>query len=246
MGRITFANARVWRYMMNAIGKIVEEAACTFGDEGLRLRAMDPSHVAMIDLLIPTEAFEEYDVGKGESITFTLEDINKVFRRVGKHDSLTLEWGEGRLAIALSGRLERTFRIPMPTIEVSELPEPKLEFHVKARMLSKNLREGIKDVEPVADVITLTASSEGFKITGRSERGEAQIILTVESGALLELEVKEESTANYSIEYLSDTLPAAQISDVAEVSFSTNMPCMIRYELPGGGYLSFIIAPRVE
>ena len=246
MGKVTFANARVWRYMMNAIGKIVEEAACTFTKEGLRLRAMDPSHVTMIDLHIPVEAFDEYEVEEGDTITFTLDDVVKVLRRATKHDALTLGWESGKLMITLSGRLERTFKIPMPSIEVAKLPEPKITFNVKARMLSKNLRDSIKDVEPVADIITLEAKENEFSIVGRSERGEAKVILTVESGALLDLEVKEDSKASYSVDYVSDTLPVAQVADVVEVEFSTNMPCRIKYELPGGGSLAFIIAPRVE
>ena len=246
MGMVTFENARVWRYMMNAIGKIIEEASCKVDEEGLRLRAIDPSHVAMVDLYIPRAAFEEYQVNGEETLSFTLDDINKVFRRAGRGDSLKLEWEDGKLTIILSGRVERQFTIPMPSVEAEKLPEPNLTFKVRARLLSKNFRESIKDVEPIADTVTFESRGEEFIISGSSERGEATVALNVEGGALLELKSEEDCRSRYSIDYIRDTLPVSQVADVAEVEFSSDMPCRIRYELPGGGEISFLIAPRVD
>lgn len=246
MGKVKFENARIWRYIVSSLSRIVDEAACTFTSEGLRLRAIDPSHVVMVDLKIPREAFEEFNVEGEEKITFTLDDLNKVLRRTGKGDSLELEWSGGRLKIGLIGRMDRKFTIPMPKVEAEELPEPSLPFKIRARMLSKTFRESIMDIEPIADIVTLEGKNSLLLVSGSSERGEATIELTLENGALLDLEVEEEGVSRYSVEYIRDSLPITQVSDIVELSFSQNMPCKVKYEFSENSEVSFLIAPRVE
>lgn len=246
MGKVRFGNARVWRYVVSSISRIVEEATCTFKSEGLRLRAIDPSHVVMVDLEFLREAFDEYKVEEGEKISFSLEDLNKILRRARKGDNLYLEWEDGRLKVGLVGRMERIFSIPMPRIEEEALPEANLPFKIKAKMLGRTFRESIMDIEPVADTIALEGRSGVLLISGSSERGRAIVELSLENGSLLDIEVEEEGSSKYSVEYVKDTLPLTQVADIVEVAFSKDMPCRVKYEFAEDAQVSFLIAPRVE
>jgi len=244
LSKLVFSDARVWRYMVNALSKIIEEAVFKVDNDGLKLRAMDPSHVVMVDMLIPASSFEEFDIEGETTIGVSLDDLNKVLKRALKNDALALDVKEETLSIIFKGRFERIFTIPLLSLELEKLPEPKIEFKVSFRALSKTFRDTLKDLEPISEVVEFQASKEKVKIIGSSERGEAEIVLDVEGGSLLELNVSEESQSRYSIDYLKDTIPVSQVTDIVEVSFSTNMPCKISYELPGGGYVAFLIAPR--
>ncbi|MDQ7081635.1 MAG: hypothetical protein Q9N34_00500 [Aquificota bacterium] len=54
--------------------KIIERGVFIADEEGLRLRAMDTSHVVMVDLFYPSSAFVEYNVsGEAEfGVSFSL------------------------------------------------------------------------------------------------------------------------------------------------------------------------------
>ncbi|MEM4639685.1 MAG: DNA polymerase sliding clamp, partial [Thermofilum sp.] len=60
MVRFVFPEAREWRYIIEGLATIVDEANFLVGPEGIRLRALDPGRVAMVDLFIPPSVFEEY------------------------------------------------------------------------------------------------------------------------------------------------------------------------------------------
>ncbi len=59
MFKIIIPDSKTWKNLMSAISALVEEATFDINSEGLKLRAMDPSHVAMVDFQYPSSAFQE-------------------------------------------------------------------------------------------------------------------------------------------------------------------------------------------
>lgn len=248
--RLRFKDARTWRYTMNAIGKIIDEAAFRVVENGLRLRAIDPSRIVMIDFNLPKESLDEYEFGKEEVIGVNMEDLVKILRRAVKGDELELNTLEGgRLAIVFIGRGKRTFIIPSLETFSEELPELKIPFKVHAKMPPTVFRDVVKELEPISDAIEFIAKKDEEKIIARasSDLAEAEIELSIENGALIEFSAEEdEARAIYTIDYLTDISSASQAAEELDFYFATAVPCKIDYKLPMGGRLVFYVAPRVE
>ncbi len=244
--RLVFMDARVWRYIVTAVSKTLTEAVFIASEEGLSLRAMDPSRITMVDLRFPPTAFDEYDVQGREELGVNLEDLAKILRRAGREDQLELESTGDRLTIVFRGKSTRKFIIPLLSLEAEELPEPRLELRAKAKMLSTIFRELVKDLEPIGDMVTFELGPEKLIARSTSDLGEAEIELTVESGNLIEAEAEDVERASYTLDYFSDIVTAAQAADLVTLHLSTDMPCRIEYSLPQGASLDFYVAPRIE
>ena len=246
MSRIVFSDARAWRYLMTAIGKIIEEGVLRFTEKGVTLRAMDPSHIVMVDLSMPRAVFEEYEISGVKNVGINFNDLVKILRRATKNDRLGLELREEKIAVMFLGSSERMFVLPTLSISEEKLPEPRIPFKVSARITSSTFRDVLKDVDPVAETLKFVCEKGVFKVIGKGSRGEAEVVLTEESGALIDLSVEEKAEASYSIEYFKNIVPASQASDTTTIKFATNMPCRLDFELVGEGRLTFYIAPRVD
>ena len=61
MFKLKVSDAKLLRDMATAISILVDEATFKIEPDGLKLRAMDPSRVAMIDFEWPKTIFEEYE-----------------------------------------------------------------------------------------------------------------------------------------------------------------------------------------
>jgi proliferating cell nuclear antigen len=73
--------------------------------------------------------------------------------------------------------------------------------------------------------------------------------ITIQKGndTLLDLEVKENAKATYSLSYLSEIIKAAAAtSDIATLEFSSDMPVKIDFQQAKEGKLTFFLAPRIE
>ena len=93
----------------------------------------------------------------------------------------------------------------------------------------------------------LETSKDKFILQSKGELG--SVIIEAEKGSedILGLEVKEPSKATFSLNYLSDMIKSASsVSDIVTVSFSTDMPVKLDFELPQQGKLQYYLAPYKE
>jgi len=246
--RFTFPDAKEWKYIVASLAALITEANFIADKEGLRLRALDPSRVAMVDLFMPSVAFDEYEVSEGEEkvkIGVNFEDLNKVMRRSKSDDRVTFSIEGNRLKITLLGKAERTFSLPLLDIAGEELPTPRVTFDVMAKMMSDTLKDALNDAKLVSDTVQFVGEPEELKMVAKSDRGEVEARFSLEAGSLLDYSVEKPSTATYGLDYLLDILKkAASVSDITTLEFSTNKPLALTFELTGGGQLRFFLAPR--
>ena len=235
--------------MANAISILIDEATFKIDEEGLKLRAMDPSRVAMIDFEWPKTIFEEYECVSPSKICINISELLKLLRRAGKSEAVNLSLDEktGRLQIVVTGKYKRSFT--MPTLEAveEEVPTPKIDFNVKAKTTTQGLSQAIDDAQLVSDHVRIEADSDKLLFIASGDLMGAKITLQKGSETLLDLETKEASKATFSLSYLSEIIKAASAtSEIASLEFSTDMPIRIDFQQAKQGKLIFFLAPRIE
>jgi proliferating cell nuclear antigen len=243
------SDAKLLRDMVTAISTLVDEATFNLAPEGLKLRAMDPSRVAMIDFEWPKTVFDEYACDAPTKLCINIGEMLKLLRRTGKDESVELALDEktNRLNVGIKGKYERTFN--MPTLEAAEeeVPTPKITFNVRAKVTTEGLHQAIEDVLLVSDHVKIEVDTEKLTMRAAGDLMGATIELKKGSDALLDLEAKEPSKATFSLSYLSEIIKtAAASSDIATLEFSNDMPIRIDFQQPKEGKLTFYLAPRIE
>ena len=249
MFKAKISDAKLLRDMITAISTLVDEATFNIAPEGLKLRAMDPSRVAMIDFEWPKTVFDEYACDAPIKMCINVGEMLKLLRRTGKDESIELALDEktNRLNVGIKGRYDRTFN--MPTLEATEeeVPTPKIAFNVRAKVTTDGLHQAIEDVLLVSDHVKIEVDSEKLTMRAAGDLMGATIELKKGSDALLDLEAKEPSKATFSLSYLSEIIKtAAGASDIATLEFSSDMPIRIDFQQPKEGKLTFYLAPRIE
>jgi len=249
MFKLKVADAKLLRDMTTAISILVDEATFKMDAEGLKLRAMDPSRVAMVDFEWPKTVFEEYTCTEPTKMCINVSELLKLLRRTGRDEAVELSLDEktARLQIRITGRYTRNFT--MPTLEASEeeVPTPKITFNVRAKTTTEGLRQAIEDAQLVSDHVRIEADTEKLVLNAAGDLMGATIELKKGSDALLELDAKASSKATFSLSYLSEIIKAASTtSEIATLEFSTDMPIRLDFQQPKEGRLTFYLAPRIE
>jgi len=249
MFKLKVADAKLLKDMATAISILVDEATFKIEPESLKLRAMDPSRVAMVDFEWPKTVFEEYTCAEPMKMCINISELLKLLRRAGKDEvvELSLDEKTGRLQIKITGKYTRNFT--MPTLEASEeeVPTPKINFNVTAKATTEGLRQAIEDAQLVSDHVRIEVDSEKMVLNASGDLMGAIIELQKGSDALLDLETKEPSKATFSLSYLSEIIKAASAtSDIATLEFSTDMPVRLDFQQSKEGKLTFYLAPRIE
>jgi len=249
MFKLRVADAKLLRDIVTAISILVDEATFKLEPEGMKLRAMDPSRVAMVDFEWPKTVLEEYSCTEPTKMCINIGELLKLLRRAGKDEVLELSLDEktGRLQVKITGKYARNFT--MPTLEASEeeVPTPKITFNVRAKATTEGLRQAIEDAQLVSDHVRIEADMEKLVFNAAGDLMGATISIQKGSDTLLDLEAKEPSKATFSLSYLSEIIrTASATSDIATLEFSTDMPIRLDFQQTKEGKLTFYLAPRIE
>jgi proliferating cell nuclear antigen len=247
--KVKMADPKTLKDMVTVISTLIDEATFDITPDTIKLRAMDPSRVAMIDFEWPKTVFDEYAASETMKICVNISELLKLLKRAGKDESVELSLDEktGRLQTTIRGKYIRAFN--MPTLEPveEEVPTPKVTFNAKAKITTEGLREAIEDAILVSDHVRIEADSEKLTMNATGDLMGAKIEMKKGNDTLLDLETKENSKATFSLSYLSEILKAAvATSDIATLEFSTDMPIKLDFKQQREGKLSFYLAPRIE
>ena len=80
--------------LVNVISTLIDEVKFTISPEGMTLKAVDPAHVAMIELNIEAGAFESYMADQTE-IGLDLDKVKDVLKLSSSGDIISMEQDEG-------------------------------------------------------------------------------------------------------------------------------------------------------
>ncbi len=246
---IKMDEAKLLKDMFSAISTLIDEATFNLTPDGIKLRAMDPSRVAMVDFEWQKTVFDEYSCSEPTKLSVNIGEMLKLLKRAGKEESveMTLEEKTGRLRITIRGKYVRTFN--MPTLEPTEedVPTPRVTFNAKAKITTDGLRQALEDASLVSDHVRIEMDPEKLVLNATGDIMGANIELKKGSDSILDLETNETSKATFSLSYLSEIIgAAAAISDIATIEFSTDMPLRLDFQQPKDGKLTFYLAPRIE
>lgn len=103
-----------WKSCIGAISNLVEEANFEFGARAVEMKAMDPSHVALVDFRLSKEAFQEYDIEEARELGIDLTRMGRIMSRAKKSGRLSLSFSEDDniLAVTFEGNGVRMFTLP--------------------------------------------------------------------------------------------------------------------------------------
>lgn len=243
----------VLKSIIDVLTSIIDDAANFMAKpDGFGIIAMDPSHVSMIDFFLPKETFDTYKCDSKVKIGVNIGNLNKLLKRVGSSDELTLKLSEkgNKLQLKFKGKATRTFSLNLIDLEEEEYPSPKMQFNAKVILDDPNLlSSAIKDAELFSDHVKLDVESNKFTVFAKGDNGEVEVEIPSERDALT-LEVKERSSSLYPLSYLTSIIKIGSVTDNLTLEYSTEMPMQMLFKLKkigeANGYIKYFLAPRVE
>src|ERR1700756_2383044 len=109
MFKATMNDARLFRNLLGAISSLIEEADFTAGPEGIKLRSMDPSHIAMVDFEWPKTAFDSYECTSPTKLRLSVSNLLKLLKRTKSDESVEIVYDDAnkKLNITLRNKIVR-------------------------------------------------------------------------------------------------------------------------------------------
>ena len=237
--------ANVLKEFTGVLSTLTDEAKIIIDEKGIAVKAVDPAHVAMVDLTLNAKAFESYSASPME-MGVDIEKLGEVLRLAKAEDSISLKFDKEKNKIIVN--VENLTR-RMSLIDTSGMSEPKVpNLNLPAKVVAKpsELDKGIKASESVSDHVALIASPDGFELVSEGEMDDS-VSLKLPKNVLVDLECKEKVKSMFSLDYFSKMVKAISTSENVTLYLGTDYPVKLEFSIAeGNGHVTYLLAPRIE
>ncbi|HLC78814.1 MAG TPA: proliferating cell nuclear antigen (pcna) [archaeon] len=244
---LVFEDATLFKRYVDGISALVDEAEFLIDENGLSLKATDPSQISLIDFNLPKKAFKHFNISGPTKIGVDLNYFNQVISRAKSGDSLSISIGEdsSKLSLGFSGNSKRTFLIPLLDLTIADLPLPKIEFDSQVAIRADALSESFKDASLVSTHIVLSVENDSFVVRANSSKGNLNNVYSSKDKSVISLKANDETRAMFPLDYLTSIIKATASDTEVLVKLKSNAPVEISYKI-GEGKFDFFLAPRIE
>jgi proliferating cell nuclear antigen len=241
MFKAVLSDSNVLKTSFEAISSIVDEVQMKADSEGLRLDALDRSHITFVHLELKSALFDVYSCDEPLKINVDTEELMKVLKRAKSDDVVELTVDEGNLILTFEDEARRTFKIRLIDIEYEAPSPPDLDYPSVFEIPFSLLKNSIQDIGIVSDKISLMVDEDKFIASAEGEFGDAKIEY------LHGEKITEKAKSVFSLEKIKEMLKADRFSETAVLSLGNDMPLNLAMKMVSEeGEISFLLAPRIE
>ena len=235
---------------IGTVGSLVDEAKLFVNEDGIQIKAVDPSHVAMIEANLIKSAFDSYEGAKAE-MGIDIDKFKTVLTVAGKEDMVDLEKDDklNRLIVSI-GNLTRA----MPLLDTSGMPDPKvpsLDLPASVSVSVGEISQGLKASKSVSDHIALSTTKDSFRLVCEGDN-QNKVDLSLGKEQLEKLNSSEDVTSLFSLEYFALMVNSLPSDRILHINLGSDLPVKVDAdlavdELTGAqGNVKFLLAPRID
>lgn len=244
------ASSQTLKNLIEAISSLLEDGELIVKPNGIELRAIDPSRIAMVDLYISKNVFDSYACDGEPKLKINFYDLTRIVSRAGSTEEISLKLldNSNKLQIKIKGRTTKTFNLPLlEEVGCETMNKSGISSDVEIVMKSDVFSQAVKDANIVSDSVNLKVTKEGdFMMEAIGYRGD--LIIDFDK-----TQIKNDSNdsvlSKYSLGFLVKMLRAGIISENVTIRFSKDKPIELEFLIQGDekfGRIKYLLAPQVE
>jgi proliferating cell nuclear antigen len=236
--------SEVLKGIIEVTSPLVNEVKFNISTKGISLRAVDPAHVAMVDLSIDSKAFDNFKATEME-LGIDMDKFSSIMRLSSAGDMVNLEYDEdsNRLIVKI-GNLVRKIGL----IDTAGMPDPKMpNLNLPAKIILKasELSQGVRASEAVSDHLALTVNKDNFELFAEGDTD--TVNLKLPKDLLVELTAKSTCKSLFSIDYFSNMIKPVRGEDPITIMLGNDNPIKVEFDIAENkGHVTYLLAPRIE
>jgi proliferating cell nuclear antigen len=256
MVEIAFHQAYLFKRIIESLKGLVEDATFDCETHGIGLQAMDVSHVALIAVELPADAFANYRCNEPIALSFNIETLSKLLKNAGTNDELTIKCSRPGDTIEMqltapSQDRSTTFHIGPVDVHSEMVSVPDHHYRASLGFSSTALAQLVRGQSDINDSVSVRCidGSISFSVADNAVEAVTTFLSDGASDTAQEevvINVTEDCRVSYALRYLKAISAASALAPRVSLSFSPHFPLLVQYDLNEGGSVRFYLAPKVE
>ncbi|MEK6821358.1 MAG: hypothetical protein AABY11_03090 [archaeon] len=228
---------------IEAISSFISEGNFRFSENGISLRAVDPSQIVLVDCFIDKKSFTQYDL-EPSYVGMDVVELSRMLSRSLTNDVLFLDLDDNEMRLHLKGDFSRSFHLPL--IDVSEpekeLKLPNQQFTAVVEINARVFKELLKDALLFGSTVVLKVADHRFAVEAKGSQGALKTISAETS--LITVTHSSNAEAKYSLNFLANIVKEAENDSIIKLEFKSDAPMRISYKI-GSTHMQYYLAHMI-
>ena len=242
-----------FRCLIEALKEILTETNIEIDNDGLKIKAMNPSRTVLVHLKLMANKFEHFYCEKPFKMGVSMINMFKLIKMINNNDTLTLyieKNAENQLGIKMeNGEKNKmtTFKLNLIDLPNESIEIDPVEFAGIITMPSTEFQNTCKIMSSISQDIDIKVvnkhlifSCEGDFASQTTEYGETNVGMSF----VQNVDENEIVQGAYSLKYLLQFTKCTNLSNSIELLMKNDYPLIIRYQVAGLGQIKLCLVPE--
>ena len=224
--------------------------------DGLFIQTMDKSHICLANIKIKDSWFSEYKCTVNQKISVNSSSFAIIINYALKHDILEIKFQEDKevdnIYINLLNQkenkssFEHFFEVPLIDVEDDILDIPSVDYEVDFTIETKKFSEVLSELLVFGQDLNILCNDNMLELNAYGETGKLKVNIPIEDLNEYAIEENYELDISYSLNHLSKMCTSIKLTQMVDISLSSQFPMAIKYNLGEDSCAVFYIAPKVK
>lgn len=251
--------ATIFKQVIDALKDILMDVNLEIDETGIKIIAMDNTHVVLIHLKLEADKFEEYHCEKKRFIGVNMLKLHMLIKTIGTNDLLNLyieKEDPNKLGIRITNNeknVETNYKLSTIDIDVLDVSIPPADFTTIITMPSSYLQKIIRDMHNISEFIEIRNVEQSLILKCNGDFCSQETILGSERSQNItiskNIEKNEESKQEiiqgvFSLKYLLIFTKCTNLCPTVEIYLKNSYPIILRYSIASLGEIKLCLAQQ--
>ena len=243
-----YPSALVFKNIVEAVKEVTTEVNFSIDDEGLRLQAMDQSHVSLVMLHIVACDFNNFKCTQPFVFGVKVSMLSLMLRCCENDGTLQLHYDASnpdKLTIIYNdtkGNKTSTFALDLIDLDTEVFSVPEVDYTTVIDMQTMTLQRTIKNLSFIGDTCAFDVKDGTFAISVDGQGGSCQE--SFDASEMCAIRSNPPIHMSYALRYIHLFLKVC-ISDIVHLKTAVDIPLCVEQEIGAKSYIQFFLAPKI-
>jgi proliferating cell nuclear antigen len=228
------------------ISKFTENMNLMFEKDRFYMQSINTSHVVILEICLPKEWFDVYDIGETYTIGVNTSLFYKVLKKREKTQQINICYNNGgdrlqfffttdnKLVSKKEDELifDKDFEIPLMNMEEELLSIPDIDYQAELSLSTDKFANLISQLKDFGETLEIECSEDKIILCANSsENGKMITRILIEDLTEFSIEENEIIQMEFALKYLYDICLYQKISKFVELKISKDFPMRIMFPL---------------
>lgn len=241
-----------FKILIEALKELLTDTCVEFDETGIKIVAMDSSHIVLVHLKLDANKFEYYHCDKKISIGINMLNFHKLIKTINSNDTLTLyidSNDQNHLGIKIENSEKNTktnYKLNLLDLDTPSITIDPVEFNSVITLPSTDFQKIIRDMNNLSDYVEIRNVNKQLVFGCKGDFCNQETIISDNDNGVQNISSKindEIVQGFFHLRYLVMFTKCTNLCNTVEMYLKNDYPLIVKYGVASLGDLKLCLAP---